>query len=164
MNRSRHVSLLELLPGLAVGFGSAMILGMAVGFIRWQFGLLPILQGMFAGFVAGTATGYFVPAEAKWLNFGQRMLVSVSLVLTFLVGEFMGIGLGMPNFEPWQFIGQVVSGEHLDLVIGPSRGTVSPANTRPAGPIGWAIFNGLDLLFQLFLTLLGFGIKLGSKN
>ncbi len=164
MNRNRQERLVDLLPGLAVGFGAAILLGMAVGFTRWQFGLLPILQGMLAGLIAGTLTGYFVPADARTFNFEQRLFVSVMLVILFVFGELTGIGLAMPSFEPWSFVSQVISGEHIDLVVGPSRGSVSSKNLRPVGPIGWIIFNVIDLLFQFFLTLLGFGMRLNSKK
>ncbi len=143
---------------------ATVVVGVVIGWLRWDVGFAPVIQGMLAGLMTGTLAGMGVrPTETVW-SFRLRIAVSLAIVSLFVFGEFLGIGLAMPRFAPWDFVSMTLNGSHIDLVIGPSRGSVRPDQLRPVGAVGWLLFNALDLAFQLFLTLLGLGIQLNKKR
>ncbi len=153
-------SLAAIWPGVI----AAAAIGFVIGYWRWSNGLFPGVQGMLAGAVIGWAAGYLAPAGAAKWRFGYRFTATLVLTGVFLIGEVLGIGAAMPRFDPIGWFTGTLSGEHIDLVIGPSRRSGFPYVVRPVESYGWILFNCLDLVFQWFLTLLMFGVRLNARS
>jgi hypothetical protein len=119
---------------------------------------------MAAGILIGLVAGYMASSGAERWKFGYRSAAALLLVVLYIGGEIAGIGLAMPKFDPWQWFVQTLNGDHIDLVIGPSRRSGFPFVVRPVDSYGWLFFNGLDLVLQWFLTLLMLGIKLNART
>ncbi|MBK7706011.1 MAG: hypothetical protein IPJ30_09580 [Acidobacteria bacterium] len=157
---SSKASLAAIWKGLLFAAGCGAI----VGYWRFDNGLFPGVQGILVGLITGTFAGYVAGGGAQHWRFGYRSSASLLLVAVFVFFELIGLGLAMPQFAPWLWVIQTLDGEHIDLVIGPSRASGFPFRVRQVEPVAWILFNALDLAFQSFLTLLSLGIRLNSRR
>jgi hypothetical protein len=162
----------DLVPGLAPSLGEflqrralfpfcvAVVFGAAAGVFRVDGGFLVGLQGMLAGGLIGWVGGLAARRDDYdgW-PFQLRLSMAFGLTFVFWVVQVVAADVTRAPFTPGAWLEAVlVDGEAM---FASSRYTHESYVLRP-GPVGWVGFNLLDLLLQTFLTLVTFGMSIGS--
>jgi hypothetical protein len=141
-------------------FCTAIAFGAAAGVFRVDGGFLVGLQGMLVGGLIGWIGGLAARRDDYdgW-PFGLRLSMAFALTLVFWVAQIVAADLTKGPFTPGAWLeAAIVDGETM---FGTSRYTHETHVLRP-GPVGWVGFNLLDMLLQTFLTLVTFGMGIGS--
>lgn len=148
---------------LAAAIVGALI-GLFIGWVRYSFGFVVGIQGMVCGMAVGLITSRFLRAgfENIW-TWRRREVVLATGLAGFLVFELIGIGLSQRFFSPLQWLAGMISGDLREYIHGFSRYRWSTYLFRP-GPVGWMLFNLLDIVFLVFLTLVTMFNKVGNQD
>lgn len=71
---------------------------------------------------------------------------------SFLFFELIGIGLSQRSFAPHRWLTGLLSGDMREYALGYTRYRWHGYLFHP-GPLGWMLFNLLDIILMLFLTI-----------
>jgi hypothetical protein len=138
-----------LLTTAAVG----ALLGLLIGWFRYNIGLVVGIQGMLSGLALGLLAGRFLRRESSgdWTQQRRELLLAAGLC-SFLFFELIGIGFCQRSFAPHHWLTGLLSGHLHEFVFGYTRYRWHTYLLRP-GPLAWVLFNLLDIIFMLFLTI-----------
>jgi hypothetical protein len=129
------------------------ILGLFIGWFRYNVGFVVGIQGMISGLALGLVAGRFLRAESSdsWTQQRRELLLAVGLC-SFLFFELIGIGLSQRSFAPHRWLTGLLSGDLREYALGYTRYRWHGYLFHP-GPLGWMLFNLLDIILMLFLTI-----------
>jgi len=139
---------------LATTMAVGALLGLFIGWSRYHVGFVTGIQGMLSGLGLGLLAGRFLKhsSSSVWTERRREMLLAFSLC-TFLLFELIGIGLCQRSFAPHAWLASLLSGDVHEYVLGYSRYRWHTYLFRP-GPLGWVLFNLLDIIFMIFLAMI----------
>jgi uncharacterized membrane protein len=142
------------LKGLLASAIVGALLGLFVGWFRFHFGFTVGIQGMLSGLALGLIGGRFLGRGSPdgWTWRHRELLLTTGLA-SFLFFQLIGIGLSQQSFAPHRWLVGLLSGDLREYVLGYTRYRWHTYLFRP-GPIGWTLFNLLDLVFLVFFTLI----------
>jgi len=130
------------------------LLGLFMGWSRYHVGFVTGIQGMLSGLGLGLLAGRFLKgAPARVWTVRRREILLATGLCTFLFFELIAVGLCQRSFAPHLWISSLLSGDIHEYVLGYRRYQWHAYLFRP-GPLGWVLFNLLDIVFMLFFTLI----------
>lgn len=162
MNRSPPLSPPRL---LASGLVMALVLGIALGWVRYWLGLFVLIQGGIAGALLSWAiVAWCNPGGGKGgpphPGFPGSLAFALPWTGAFLVGAILGIGLAQPWFDPWGWLGRVMEGRATEPALGLTNAGGVVFRSFSLGATGWfwLFLNLLDaLLMAVFLMVMPWG-------
>ena len=147
---------------LATTMAVGALLGLFIGWSRYHVGFVTGIQGMLSGLGLGLLSGRFLkPSSASVWTGQRRELLLAAGLCSFLFFELIAIGLCQRSFAPHIWLASLLSGDIHEHVQGYSRYRWHAYLFRP-GPLAWGLFNLLDIIFMLFLTMVTLFSRLGS--
>jgi hypothetical protein len=139
---------------LSVTVAVGALLGLLIGWSRYHVGFVTGIQGMLSGLGLGLLAGRFLkPSSASVWTVRRREILLATGLCTFLFFELIGIGLCQRSFAPHAWLASLLSGDVHEYVLGYRRYRWHSYIFRP-GPLGWVLFNLLDIIFMIFFTLI----------
>ena len=129
------------------------LLGLLIGWFRYNVGFVVGIQGIVSGLALGLVAGRFLRREssAGWTQQRRELLLAAGLC-SFLFFELVGIGLSQRSFAPHLWLAGLLSGDLREYSLGYTRYRWHAYLFHP-GPLAWVLFNLLDIVFMLFLTM-----------
>jgi hypothetical protein len=129
------------------------ILGLFIGWFRYNVGFVVGIQGMISGLALGLLASRLLRRESSgsWTQQRRELLLAVGLC-SFLFFELIGIGLSQRSFAPHRWLTGLLSGDLREYALGYTRYRWHGYLFHP-GPLGWMLFNLLDIILMLFLTI-----------
>lgn len=152
------------LRGLCAAALVGSLVGLFVGWFRYNHGFVVGIQGMISGLALGLITSRFLGRgpENIWTWRRREAVLAIGLA-AFLVFELIGIGVGQRFFSPLRWVSGMLNGDLREYVVGFSRYQWRNYLFRP-GPVGWMLFNLLDVVFLVFLTLVTMFNRVGNHG
>ena len=139
------------------------LLGLFIGWFRYNVGFVVGIQGMISGLALGLLAGRSLRGRSSGAYTQQRReLLLAAGLCSFLFFELIAIGLSQRSFAPHRWLTGLLSGDLRECVFGYTRYRWHTYLFRP-GPLGWTLFNLLDIVFMLFLTMVTLFNRVGRR-
>jgi hypothetical protein len=150
--------------GLSITTLIGALLGLLIGWFRYNVGFVVGIQGMLSGLALGLLAGRFLRRESSggWTQQRRELLLAAGLC-SFLFFELIGIGLSQRSFAPHRWLTGLLSGDLREFIFGYTRYRWHTYLFRP-GPLAWVLFNLLDIIFMLFLAMVTLFSRVGSTQ
>jgi hypothetical protein len=139
------------------GLAAALLLGLAVGWLRYWFGFFVLIQGAAAGLLLAWLMGRAGRVQGRGPahpGFGPALGLACLCFASFAAGELLGTGLAQPWFDPLGWLGRVWEGKTVEPAFGiAATGPVHRAFAGGAQGGFWLLLNLIDWLIMIFFLL-----------
>ena len=132
-------------------FIATLIVGSAIGWVRYWIGFCVIFQGAAsAGLIIWAFQSFRnAPPKGSEVSNGQAWGWSVILIPVYCAAQIAGLGIAQPWFEPGEYFLSILKGNSSEAVFGITR------TTAFSGGFLWIFCNGLDAVIMLFILAIG---------
>jgi len=142
-----------LLLGALTGYGRFLYLSFHVG-----------IQGMILGTFCGAITGrLLVQSPTAISTLGKRVRLALLLAVLYMVGQWMGISLSLPDMDPGFLLRSLLEGDLREVVTGFSAHSFS-GFMEPVSSGWWVFFNLLDAGLFTFLAMAMLNVYAGKEG
>lgn len=134
--------------------GYTLLFSLLVGYARFAvLGFLVGPQGMAAGALSGAMAGRLCgPGSAMTATLGRRVSFSGVLAGVYLLGQWLGGTVLLPDYDPVFFLRSLLDGDLKEMVIGTSRYSMTGIH-EPVSVGWWVAFTLLDAMLFSFLGM-----------
>lgn len=137
-----------------IGMAAAVVMGLAVGWLRYWVGFFILVQGAVSGLAIAWVMGLMTRKKEGHPGFGFSFGTAGLVFLTFMAAQAAGFGLAQPWFEPLGWAVRVWDGRSVEFVFGVAA-TAGVHRGFAMGLSGgwWILFSLVDWAIMFFFLL-----------